>query len=166
MAQAKNGDKVQVHYTGTLDNGTIFDSSGGSGQVIFSPIEFVIGQENDYFPKFQEAVIGLEQGQSITVKIASEDAYGPHLKELVFEAPLSELAPNEVLFDGYKYPNGKRAHDIDIKKGDVMEVTLEQGGELVPVIITDVNSTTVTFDANHPLTGKDLTFDISLVNIM
>ena len=84
MAKAKYGDKVQVHYTGTLDDGTIFDSSGGSGYVIFSPIEFVIGQEGDLLPKFQEAIIGLEPGQSVKVKIACEDAYGARSEERMY----------------------------------------------------------------------------------
>jgi len=165
MVKAKYGDKVQVHYTGTLDNGTIFDSSGGSGQVIFSPIEFVIGQEGDMLPKFQEAIIGLEPGQSIRVKIACQDAYGTRFEEMVYVAQRSEIYRKEELFDSWRYPNGKKVPGFNPREGDVMEVSLTDGN-YVPVILTKVLDTTITFDANHPLAGNDLTFDITLVNIL
>lgn len=165
MVKAKYGDKVHVHYTGTLDDGTIFDSSGGSGYVIFSPMEFVIGQEDDLLPKFQEAIIGLEPGQSVKVKIASQDAYGEHFEEMVFVAQRSEMFRKEELLDSWRYPNGKKVPGFNPKEGDLMEVSLADGS-LVPVILAEVLDTTVTFDANHPLAGKDLTFDITLVNIL
>ncbi len=164
MAEAKYGDRVQVHYTGTLDDGTVFDSSGGSGQVIFGPVEFVIGQDSDLLPKFQEAVIGLEPGRRVRVRIACEDAYGARVAEKVYVIPRSEIQQKEELFDGWRYPNGKKVPGFNPKEGDLMEVSLADGN-YVPVILTEVLDATITFDANHPLAGKDLTFDITLVNI-
>lgn len=165
MAKAKQGDKVQVHYTGTLDDGTIFDSSGGSGYVIFSPIAFVIGQEGDLLPKFQEAIIGLDPGQSVQVKIACEDAYGARFEERKYVVERSELSKKEDLLESFRYPNGKKVPGFNPKKGDLMEIALADGS-CAQVTLTEVTDTTITFDANHPLAGKDLTFDITLVNIL
>ena len=165
MAKAKYGDTVQVHYTGTLDDGTMFDSSEGSGPVIFSPIEFVIGRDGDLLPKFQEAIIGLEPGQSVKVRIACEDAYGARVQEKVYVTPRSEIHRKEQLFDGWRYPNGKKVPAFNPREGDQMEVCLAEGN-FVPVILTEVLDATITFDANHPLAGKDLTFAITLVSIL
>lgn len=165
MVKAKYGDKVQVHYTGMLDDGTIFDSSGGSGYVIFSPMEFVIGQEGDLLPKFQEAIIGLEPRQSVKVKIACQDAYGARFEEMVYVVQRSEIFRKEELLDSWRYPNGKKVPGFNPKVDDLMEVSLTDGS-YVPVILTEVLDTTITFDANHPLAGKDLTFDITLVDIL
>lgn len=171
MAQAKNGDKVRVHYTGTLDDGSIFDSSEdlagecgdgcedgcsedgcsdddcGCGGHASGPMEFVIGQGN-LIPKFEEAVIGLEPGQSVKVKIAAEDAYGPRAEEMIAVIERSEIPA-----------------DVNPVEGDQMEVVLEDGTPM-PVMVTEVTETTVTLDANHPLAGMDLTFDIRLVEIL
>jgi peptidylprolyl isomerase len=165
MVKAKYGDKVQVHYTGTLDDGTIFDSSEGSGRIIFSPIEFVIGQKGDLLPKFQEAIVGLEPGQSIKVKIACEDAYGARFEEKMYVVQRSEIHKKEELLESWRYPNGKKVPGFNPKKGDLMEIALADGN-YAPVVLTEVLDTSITFDANHPLAGKDLTFDITLVNIL
>lgn len=165
MVKAKYGDKVQVHYTGMLDDGTVFDSSVGSGYIMFSPIEFVIGQEEDLLPKFQEAIIGLEPGQSVKVRIACEDAYGARFEEQTYVVPRSEIHNKEELLEAWRYPNGKQVPGFNPKKGDLMEVALVDGN-CVPVTLTEVTDTTITFDANHPLAGKDLTFDIALVSIL
>jgi peptidylprolyl isomerase len=173
MAQAKNGDKVRVHYTGTLDDGSIFDASEepedacgddcgdtcgdhnndcgdhdcGCGGNASGPMEFVIGQGN-LIVKFEEAVIGLEPGQSVKVKIPADDAYGQRAEELVAVIDRSEIPA-----------------DINPLPGDQMEVVMEDGTPM-PVMVTDVTETTVTLDANHPLAGMDLTFDIRLVEIV
>lgn len=158
MAQAKNGDKVRVHYTGTLDDGSIFDTSEekegscaddscGCGGNASGPMEFVIGQGN-LIPKFEAAVIGLEPGQSITVKIPSDVAYGARVDEMVAVIERSEIPA-----------------DINPKPGDQMEVVLEDGTPM-PVLVTEVTDSSVTLDANHPLAGLDLTFDIRLVEIL
>lgn len=158
MAQAKNGDKVRVHYTGTLEDGSIFDSSEvgadecsddscGCGDQPGGPLEFVIGEGN-LIPKFEAAVVGLEPGQKVQVKIASEDAYGPRAEEMVAVIERSEIPG-----------------DINPEPGQQMEVIL-QDGTAMPVMVTAVSETTVTLDANHPLAGQDLTFDITLVEIL
>ncbi|MBE0557984.1 MAG: FKBP-type peptidyl-prolyl cis-trans isomerase [Proteobacteria bacterium] len=165
MAKAKYGDKVQVHYTGTLDDGTIFDSSRGNEKITFRPVEIVIGQDGDLLPKFQEAIVGLEPGQSVKVRIACEDAYGCRSEEKVYVIPRSEIRQKEELSESWRYPTGKNIPAFDPKKGDLMEISLADGN-CVPVMLTEVLDTTITLDANHPLAGEDLTFDITLVNIL
>ncbi|MGD0585935.1 MAG: FKBP-type peptidyl-prolyl cis-trans isomerase [Oryzomonas sp.] len=158
MAQAKNGDKVRVHYTGTLEDGSVFDSSEtgadecsddscGCGGQAGGPLEFVIGEGN-LIPKFEAAVVGLEPGQKVQVRIASEDAYGPRVDEMVAVLERSEIPA-----------------DINPEPGQHMEVILQDGAAM-PVMVTEVTDTTVTLDANHPLAGRDLTFDITLVEIL
>ena len=172
MAQAKNGDKVRVHYTGTLEDGSIFDSSedteagcgddcgdgcgdhdndcgdhecgcGGSG----GPMEFVIGQ-GTLIPKFESAVIGLEPGQSVKVSIPADDAYGQRAEEMVAVIERSEIPA-----------------EMKPEVGDHLEVVMQDGSPM-PVMVTEVSDTTITLDANHPLAGLDLTFDIRLVEIV
>jgi peptidylprolyl isomerase len=164
MVKAKHGDRVQVHYTGTLDNGTLFDSSGGSGYLIYSPTEFVIG-EGDLFPEVQEALVGLEPGQSAKVTIACCDAFGPRVEEMVFEVPRSEIQPEDEMMQQWRWPNGKRLSCFNPRRGDLMEVSLTEG-ETKKVKVTKVTDTTLTFDANHPLAGQDLTYTVTLVNIV
>lgn len=164
MTRAKKGDRVQVHYTGTLDNGSIFDSSGGSGFVVYSPMEFILG-EGDLPPKCQKAIVGLEPGQSIKVRVACRDAYGPRDESLVFTAPREEVNPKEELLESWRYPNGKKTLPFNPRKGDQMEIALMDGNTL-PVVVVGVSDTTFTFDANHPLAGQDLNFDIKLIHIL
>ena len=155
MAQAKNGDKVRVHYTGRLDDGSIFDSSEGivdecEGEFHSSPnepMEFIIGDGN-LIPKFEQTVIGLEPGQRAAVKIAAHDAYGPRADEMIAVIDRSELPK-----------------DLIPEEGQQMEVVLQNGAPL-PVLVTEVTETTVTLDGNHPLAGMDLSFDIKLVEIV
>lgn len=170
MAQAKTGDKVKVHYTGTLEDGSVFDSSEdpieqqdehscgcgsrketddgcGCGSNSAGPMEFVIGA-GQLIPKFEAAVIGLEPGQSITVSIPADDAYGQRADEMVAVIERSEIPA-----------------DINPEPGDQMEVILEDGSPL-PVLVTEVTDTTITLDGNHPLAGRDLTFAIRLVEIL
>ena len=179
MAKAKNGDRVRVHYTGTLDDGAIFDSSEvqkqecgdgcddngcsddgcecsddscsedgcGCGGHASGPMEFVIGQGN-LIPKFEGAVIGLEPGQSVKITIAADDAYGPRAEEMVAVINRSEIPA-----------------DVNPQAGDQMEVVLEDGSPM-PVMVTEVTDTNITLDANHPLAGMNLTFDIRLIEIV
>lgn len=165
MAQAKTGDTVKVHYTGTLEDGAVFDTSEGYGDRtaenscgcsndgcgcndnIAGPMEFVIGAGH-LIPKFEEAVIGLEPGQSVTVTIPAHDAYGERAEEMVAVIERSELPA-----------------DINPEPGQKMEVILEDGSPL-PVLVTEVTETTITLDANHPLAGRDLTFAIRLEEIL
>ncbi len=143
MAQAKKGDTVKVHYTGKLTTGEIFDSSeeGGNG-----PLEFTIG-EGDVIPGFEEAVIGMSSGEAKTVTIPVEQAYGPRMEELVAEVEREYLP-----------------QDAEPKLGQQYEVT-QDDGQVFNVTVTEMNDTTVTLDANHPLAGRDLVFDIKLIEI-
>jgi peptidylprolyl isomerase len=170
MAQAKTGDKVTVHYTGTLEDGSVFDSSEGPAEQPHDqpcgcsskkdcddgcgcdshgaePMEFVIGA-GLLIPKFEAAVIGLEPGESVTVSIPADDAYGQRAEEMVAVIERSEIPA-----------------DINPEPGHQMEVILEDGSPL-PVLVTEVTDTTITLDGNHPLAGRDLTFSIRLVEIL
>ena len=141
MAQAQNGDSVKVHYTGKLDDGSVFDSS-----VERDPLEFQLGQEQ-LIPGFEKAVVGMEVGQSKTVNIPADEAYGPHRQELVLEVGRSEF-PDE----------------IKPKVGEQLRMRQPDGREF-RVWVTAEAEDTVTLDGNHPLAGKDLTFDLQLIEI-
>lgn len=140
MPQAQNGDTVSVHYTGKLDDGTVFDSSRDS-----EPIEFILG-EKQVIQGFDEAVSGMEPGQQQTVKISSGEAYGDRREELIFTVPKEQ------------FPD-----DIDPEQGQQLQMT--QGDQVAVVTVAEVGESDVTLDANHPLAGQDLTFDIELVSI-
>ncbi|MGH9456758.1 MAG: FKBP-type peptidyl-prolyl cis-trans isomerase [Thermoanaerobaculia bacterium] len=142
MQTAKEGDTVQVHYTGTLEDGETFDSSN-SGE----PLEFTIGA-GEVVPGFEAAVTGMAEGEKKTAKIASGDAYGERHDELVFSVKKSQIP-----------------EDVEVKIGDRLAVGLPTG-ETVPMEVTGIGEESVTLDANHPLAGKDLTFDLELVKIV
>ena len=110
-------------------------------------MEFVIGA-GQLIPKFEAAVIGLEPGESVTVSIPADEAYGQRAEEMVAVLERSEIPA-----------------DISPEPGHQMEVILEDGSPL-PVLVTEVTETTITLDGNHPLAGRDLTFSIRLVDIM
>jgi len=149
MAQAKQGDRVKVHYTGKLTDGEVFDSSEcaddgcGCGT---GPLEFTIGT-GEVIPGFEEAVVGMGPGEEKTVTIPVDKAYGPRMEEMVAVVGRSELPA-----------------DLDPVVGQQLEVT-QQDGHSFPVLITEVTDTTVTLDANHPLAGRDLIFQLRLVEI-
>jgi len=141
MAQAKMGDTVNVHYTGTLDDGTVFDSS-----VNREPLTFTIGA-GQVIPGFEEGVIDMAPGEAKTVHIPAEQAYGARRSELAAAFPLEHFPP-----------------DFKPELGLQLELR-SQDGQPIVVTITDFNDETVTLDANHPLAGKDLTFELQLVDI-
>jgi peptidylprolyl isomerase len=141
MAQAKNGDTVKVHYTGKLHDGTEFDSSTGG-----EPLEFTLG-EGELIPGFEHAVIGMSPGESKTIEIASDQAYGPRQEEMVLVIERDQFPPHITPEIG---------QELELRHPD---------GQAVSVTVTQVSSTDVTLDANHPLAGKDLIFDIQLVGI-
>ncbi len=142
MSTVKEGDKVKVHYTGTLKDGTQFDSSRDR-----EPLEFTLG-EGQLIPGFEKAVIGLSEGESTSVDIPSEEAYGERRDDLEIEVTKEEL-PGEV----------------EPEVGVQLQVKQNENGRSIPVTITDVTDDKVTLDANHPLAGKDLKFDIELLEI-
>ncbi len=141
LAVASDGNTVKVHYTGTLEDGTTFDTSLGR-----EPLEFTLG-EGRLIPGFEEAVKGMQVGQSKTVMIPSEDAYGPHLDDLVLVLEREQIPEN-----------------MDPAVGEQLQMQRTDGSTIVAIVI-DVSEATVTVDANHPLAGKDLTFEIELVEI-
>lgn len=141
MTQASDGNTVQIHYTGKLTDGTVFDSSEGR-----DPLEFQIGG-NTIIPTLETAVVGMAVGETATVEIAAADAYGPHQPEAVQTVERSMIA------DG-----------VDVAVGSQLQATAPGGEEFV-LTVTAVDEKTVTLDGNHPLAGQDLVFDIELVGI-
>jgi len=139
---AENGDTVKVDYTGTLSDGTVFDSSADR-----EPLEFTVGA-GTMIEGFDRAVLGMKPGDSKTVDIPADEAYGQYRDDLVFEVDRGELPP-----------------DMDPQVGDRLVMT-QSNGQQIPVTVTAVDESTVTMDANHQLAGEDLTFEIELVEIL
>jgi len=140
-AQAKNGDIVEVHYTGTLENGTVFDTSAGR-----EPLKFTLGA-GQMIPGFEQAVLGMKIGESKTVTIPADEAYGPYRDDMVQVINREELT---------NIPNPEVGQQL---------YGSQPGGGTITGTITNVTDTTVTVDFNHRLAGKDLTFEIELVSI-
>ena len=141
MSHAKPGDTVKIHYTGTLTDGTEFDSSAGR-----EPLEFTLGS-GQVIPGFDQAVEGMTVGDSKSVNIASRDAYGPRHEQMVQDVPKSAL------------PN-----DLEPTVGMSLQAR-GQDGNVINLTVTHVGDDAITVDGNHPLAGQDLNFDIELVEI-
>jgi peptidylprolyl isomerase len=141
MTQAKNGDTVKIHYTGRLEDGSEFDSSSGK-----EPLQFSIGS-GQVIPGFDEAVTGMKVGEKKTAEIPCDKAYGDRDPSMVMMVDRKHVPP-----------------EINPEVGQRMEMG-GPNGELVIVNVIDVNDENVTLDANPPLAGEDLTFDIELVEI-
>lgn len=141
MSIAKDGDTVKVHYTGTLENGEIFDTSKEK-----EPLEFTLGQ-GQLIPGFEKAVIGLNVGDTTTINIPSAEAYGEVRDDLVINVPKDQLPG-----------------DVEPQVGMQLQVN-QPDGQPIPVRVTDITETELQLDANHPLAGKDLVFEIELVNV-
>lgn len=141
MAQAKHGDSVKVEYTGKLKDGSVFDSS-----VNREPLEFTIGG-GQIIPDFEQAVVGMNTGDSKTIEIPADRAYGPHHEDMV------------IAVDKAQFPE-----DISPAIGDQLQISQPDGRAAV-VTVTEITDDSVTLDANHPLAGEDLTFDIRLVEV-
>lgn len=142
MAQVKQGDTVRVHYTGKLRDGTVFDSSANR-----DALEFTLGK-GQLIAGFEKAVKGMSPGESVTVEIPADEAYGPHRPEMVIE------------FGRDRLPG-----DMDVEVGQRLQLR-QKDGQSVVVKVTGTTDTTLTVDANHELAGKDLTFDIQVVEIV
>lgn len=141
MSQVRNGDTVSIHYTGKLDDGTVFDSSVG-GQ----PISFTLGA-GEVIPGFELGAAGMNVGDKRDIVIPPEQAYGPYFEELVKVVPRDSFPP-----------------EIAPTMGQAFEMQLPSG-EAIPVRIIDVEGDDVTLDANHLLAGETLYFNIELVSI-
>jgi len=142
MSQAQQGDTVKVHYTGTLDDGAEFDSSRNR-----KPLEFTIGKQM-VIPGFENAITGLSPGESISVNIPVNDAYGPRLDQLILEVEKTQLPD-----------------DLKLEIGLVLEMK-RPDGRIVPVRVAKITDDQVILDANHPLAGKNLNFEIELLEIV
>ena len=142
MIRADQLDAVTVHYTGTLEDGTVFDQSPED-----RPLCFILGK-GEVIPGFDVAIQGLFQGESKTVVIPCEDAYGAHREDLVETVERSMLPA-----------------DVKLAKGIQLEVT-RQDDSVLKVKVVEVTKETVTLDANHPLAGKPLTFNIELLKVV
>lgn len=139
MTQVRRGDNVKVHYTGKLDDGTVFDSSEGR-----EPLDFAVGS-GQVIAGFDEAVLGMAVGETKIVHIPVEKAYGKRNEELVMEVPVAQVPP-----------------DLNPEVG----MRLEMGGlngEIMRVVVTGISDSHITLDANPPLAGKDLTFTLEVV---
>ncbi|MFP4246839.1 MAG: FKBP-type peptidyl-prolyl cis-trans isomerase [Halochromatium sp.] len=141
MSEAKSGDTVKVHYTGTLADGTEFDSSRGQ-----EPLEFTLG-EGQMISGFEDAVLGMAPGENKTVTIVSDEAYGERNEAMVQQVPRSAIPP-----------------EIELSEGLLLQA---QGpdGETLRFTVADFDDDEVTVDGNHPLAGRDLTFQLELVQI-
>ena len=140
MTEAKRGDNVKVHYTGKLADGTVFDSSDGG-----DPLEFAIGS-GQVIQGFDEGVVGIKVGESKVLDIPVAKAYGERQDEMVIQAPIEQVPP-----------------DLKPELG----MRLEMGGangEVLRVVVVEIADTHITLDANPPLAGEDLTFEIELVD--
>ena len=142
MAQVKDGDKVRVHYHGKLRSGETFDSSQGR-----EPLEFTVGS-GQVIKGFDNGVMGMNVGDKKTVEIPVGDAYGEKSEEMVIEFPKNQFPP-----------------DMNPEAG--MQLMMNNGqGQSFPVTVTEVKEESVILDANHPLAGQDLIFDLELVEIV
>ncbi len=141
MFQAKRGDTVKVHYVGTLEDGTPFDSSRGQ-----EPLQFTLGGGN-IIPGFETALIGMSAGENKTVTIPCEEAYGPRHEHLTRDVP-----------------RGAMPDDIELAEGTVLHAQGPEGQALSFTVVS-FDDEAVKIDGNHPLAGRDLTFALELVEI-
>jgi peptidylprolyl isomerase len=141
MYYAAKGDTVKVHYTGKLSDGTLFDTSEDK-----APLSFIIGKK-EVIPGFEEAVVGMVAGEKKTVSITPDKAYGE---------------PRENLVETVE--RGNLPSDVELRVGGQLEVT-RQDGSVFHVMVTGLDKEVVTLDANHPLAGKELIFDIAMLEI-
>lgn len=142
MAEAKQGDTVKIHYTGKLEDGTVFDTSRSR-----HPLQFKLGT-GQVIEGFEQAVTGMNVGETKTTKIPVEKAYGPRRDDMVVTLSRDQLPS-----------------DLDPAVGQRLELTQENDQNIL-VTITAVTDSTITVDANHPLAGKALTFELELISIL
>jgi len=138
----EKGSKVKIEYTGTLDDGTVFDASEKHGH----PLEFEAGA-GQIIPGLDKEIIGMEKDQEKELKVSVEEAYGPRNSELIKKFPKSQIPDAEKLQEG------------------MMLMLGTQDGQQIPAQVTQIGDTDVTIDLNHPLAGKNLTFKVKVVEI-
>jgi FKBP-type peptidyl-prolyl cis-trans isomerase 2 len=138
----KSGSKVKIEYEGTLDDGSVFDSSSKQGK----PLEFTLGQ-NQVIPGFEKAVLEMEKGEEKKIKIEAKDAYGERNDALTKKFPKTNLPEN-----------------LSPKKGMILGLQSPDGRQ-IPALISDVTETDVTLDLNHPLAGQNLNFKLKVLEV-
>jgi len=141
LAQAQYGDEVTIHYTGKLEDGTVFDTSTER-----SPLHFAIG-DGQIIPGLERAILGMSPGESRTIRVPMDEAYGPRREEMI------------LLVDRNEFPVHMKP-----EAGQLVEMR-HPDGRRITVTVMDISQSRVTLDANHPLAGKDLTFDIQLLEM-
>jgi FKBP-type peptidyl-prolyl cis-trans isomerase 2 len=141
VTTAKEGSKVKVHYTGRLADGTEFDSSADQ-----QPLEFKVGA-GEVIPGFEQAVLGMSEGESKTTRVPAGEAYGDYDDDLVMEVERGQFPENITPEVGQR---------LQLRQPD---------GQVFGAVVTDVDGDSVTLDANHPLAGQELVFDIQLVEV-
>jgi len=142
MTEAKSGDTVKVHYTAKLDDGTVFQTSIGR-----EPLELTIGEER-IIPSFEQAIVGMNPGESKSVEVPAEKAFGPYREDLLRT------------IDRSQFPG-----DVEPEVGQRLNMSQSDGRTIV-VTVADLSESSVTLDANHPLAGEDLSFNIQLLEIL
>jgi FKBP-type peptidyl-prolyl cis-trans isomerase 2 len=142
MAAAKEGDKVKVHYTGKLKDGQVFDTSRER-----DPMEFTVGK-GEVIPGFDAMLPGMSPGETKSSDVSSEQAYGNYRPDMIAEVERDKLPK-----------------DLDLKVGEKLQLKQPQGPPMI-VIVSGLSEKTVTLDGNHPLAGKDLTFEVELLEIV
>jgi peptidylprolyl isomerase len=141
MTTLKNGDSVKVHYTGTLEDGRVFDTSKGR-----DPLEFKAG-DGQIITGFENAILGMKVGETRDFEVSPDEAYGHRQEEMVLEVPVGEFPDH-----------------IEPKIGMRLQLKQQQGSPL-EVVITDISNEAVTLDGNHPLAGQTLHFQVELLEI-
>ncbi len=139
--KAELGDKVKVHYVGKLSNGEVFDQSNQE-----EPVSFEIGK-GELIQGFEQAIIGMEAGETKTEQVPYDFAYGERRDDLVLELEKSKIPEH-----------------LNPQVGDQLEIKQDEGNN-IPVVVKEITEESLTIDANHPLAGKDLTFELELVEI-
>ncbi|HDM10347.1 MAG: peptidylprolyl isomerase [Deltaproteobacteria bacterium] len=142
MIEAKSGDTVKVHYTGKLEDGTVFDSSRDR-----APLEFTLG-DGEVIEGFEKGIVGMAVGTTKTLSIPPEEAYGQRREDLVLFVNKSEFPEH-----------------INPSVGQQLQVR-QPNGAIIDLVITEMNEDTITLDANHPLAGQTLIFDVELMEIV
>lgn len=141
MKKAETGNSITVHYTGKFEDGQVFDTSLTEGR---EPLTTVLSEDTNLIKGFTEALYGLTEGEKKTVELNPEDAYGEVMEDLISDVPLENM------------PEG-------VKAGDMLQAQGPNG--VFNVLVVEVNETTAKVDANHPLAGKKLIFDLEVVSI-
>ena len=138
----KLGDTVKLHYQAKTEDLVIFDSA-----TQMDPLVFTVG-DGQILPAFENALIGMQAGDKKTINLLSDDAFGPYAEELITTVDKNQLPPN-----------------LEIEKGQQLQIQ-QPDGQVILVKVVDISDSNITFDANHPLAGKDITFDIQLLEIV